>query len=107
MTAKTLWIAQTTVATAAEAERLARLMIDGRHAACVQVDDCVRSHYRWKGQIEAAAEWRLTFKTPSSHLARLREAILAAHPYETPEWIAWPLAEVSEAYLKWAQAQVD
>jgi len=43
-----------TCANQEEAERLARLLVDQRLAACVNVIPGLRSYYRWKGAVEAA-----------------------------------------------------
>ena len=49
---------------------------------------------------------RLTLLSDDRHVLRLKLAaleilILAAHPYETPEFVALPLTHGSPAYLKW------
>ena len=42
-----------TCASEAEAETLARSMVEQRLAACVNVIPHVRSYYRWKGALES------------------------------------------------------
>ena len=73
-----MFIAWTTVATRADAERL---------AACVQLDGPVVSHYRWQGRAERAEEFRLCFKCLLAQLPALEKQVLATHPYDTPEWL--------------------
>jgi periplasmic divalent cation tolerance protein len=43
----------TTCAEIADAERMARALVAGRFAACVNVVPRVRSFYHWKGEIES------------------------------------------------------
>ncbi len=97
-----MWIAWTTVATRADADRLARLAVEHRLAACAQVDGPITSTYWWKGQLEQGEEWRLTFKCMPDQLDLLERRIHSAHPYETPEWLAVRAEHVGEKYLNWA-----
>ena len=71
-------------------------------AACVQLNGPIQSVYKWKGKIETAHEWRLTFKVANTRFMALEAWLLKTHPYEVPEWIAVDAERVSEAYQKWA-----
>lgn len=90
-----------TCATDAEAEKLARLLVDARLAACVNVVPQMRSFYRWQGAVEASAEFLLVIKTSRALFDRVRTAIEQAHSYEVPEVIALPVVEGAPGYLKW------
>jgi len=82
-----MWIAWTTVAQRADAERLAADAVARGLAACVQIDGPLVSHYRWQGKPERAEEFRLCFKCLPAQLAALETHVLATHPYDTPEWL--------------------
>ncbi|MDP3068650.1 MAG: divalent-cation tolerance protein CutA [Opitutaceae bacterium] len=97
-----MFIAWTTVATRADAERLAAGAVAAGLAACVQVEGPIVSHYRWAGKVERSEEFRLTFKCLPARLAELERHVLAAHPYDTPEWLAVRAERVAEKYLSWA-----
>ncbi len=97
-------IAWTTVETPGQARELASATIEQGLAACVQISGPVESVYRWKGKIETASEWRLTFKCTDAAFPKLESFILRSHPYETPEWLAVNAAHVGEAYLRWAKS---
>lgn len=99
-----MFIAWTTVANRADADRLAATAIARNLAICVQIDGPITSHYRWQGQDERSEEFRLAFKCMPSHLAPLEEHVLATHPYETPEWVVVHAERVGEKYLSWAKA---
>ncbi len=96
----------TTTETKEEAERIARALVEGRLAACVQVDGPVSSVYRWKGSVEQAEEWRCTAKTRRSLFAEVARAIRREHTYEVPEIVASELVEGSPAYVKWLDEQL-
>lgn len=89
------------VATAEDAERLARLLVDRRLAACVNIVPGVSSVYRWKGQLEVASERLLVIKTRAERFDALRETLVSQHPYELPEVVALPLADGHAPYLAW------
>ena len=96
-----------TCASAEEAERLARRVIDERLAACVNVISSVRSFYRWKGAIEDAAEWLLIIKSTRDKFDALRTALESAHTYELPEVIAIPIVDGSPNYLSWIERELQ
>jgi len=99
-----VFIAWTTVALRADADRLAADALARHLAVCVQIEGPVMSHYRWQGQVEKAEEFRLTFKCIPTQLPALEAHVLAHHPYDTPEWLAVRADQVGEKYLSWAEA---
>jgi periplasmic divalent cation tolerance protein len=90
-----------------EAARLARHLVEQRVAACVNILPGVRSVYRWKGAIEEASEWVLTIKSRRDQFSALRAEIEKIHSYETPEIVAMPIVDGSEAYLAWIDKELD
>jgi periplasmic divalent cation tolerance protein len=91
----------------AEARRIARVVVEARLAACVNIlPGAVTSIYRWKGKVESAKERLLLIKTSRWRLAKLRAEIERLHSYEVPEFIALPIAAGSPAYLAWMEANL-
>jgi periplasmic divalent cation tolerance protein len=90
----------------AEAERLARLLVDRRLAACVSIVPRLRSFYRWNGAVESSEEWLLLIKSSRPLFERLRAALESAHSYEVPEVLALPVVDGAAAYLDWLQANL-
>lgn len=90
----------------AEAERLARQLIEERLAACVNIVAPVRSFYRWKGVVEDAVEWMLVIKTSRDLFERLRLSLEGAHSCELPEVLAIPVVEGSPTYLTWLESEL-
>jgi periplasmic divalent cation tolerance protein len=95
-----------TCAAEADAERLARALVDGRLAACVNVVPGVRSFYRWKGKIDCSEEFLLVVKTSRDLFPALCAEIERLHPYEVPELLALPVVAGAENYLSWFQANL-
>ena len=99
-----MFIAWTTVANRADADRLAIAAVAQNLALCVQVDGPIVSHYRWHGKDERSEEFRLMFKCLPERLAALEEQVTSRHPYDTPEWVVVRAGHVGEKYLSWAGA---
>jgi periplasmic divalent cation tolerance protein len=90
-----------TCATETDAERLARALVAGRLAACVNVVPGTRSFYHWKGEIESSAEFLLIIKTSRELFPALNAEMAKLHPYEVPELLALPVVDGAENYLSW------
>jgi periplasmic divalent cation tolerance protein len=83
--------------------RISRAAVKNGLAACATLIPEAHSIYRWKGKIETAHETVVTFKTTQDQLVALRTFVLKEHPYEVPEFIAWPVADGSPEYLAWVE----
>jgi periplasmic divalent cation tolerance protein len=91
----------TTTANKADAEKIARGLVERRLAACVQIAGPITSCYRWEGKIETAEEWQCTTKTRRDLYPQVESAIKELHPYQTPEILATQVVEGSTEYLEW------
>ena len=94
-------VALSTVATAEDADRIARELVARGLAACVNVVPGLVSTYRWKGEVQREGELLLVIKTRRERFDALRDALLSLHPYDVPELIALPIADGHAAYLAW------
>jgi periplasmic divalent cation tolerance protein len=88
------------------ARRLARLALEARLAACVNLVGGLESHYWWQGKLERGQEVLLILKTSRRRLAPLERLILANHPYDTAEFIACPLDHGAPRYLAWLHSSL-
>ena len=88
------------------AVRIAKKLVEGHIAACVNLVPRVRSFYRWQGKVEDATEWMLIVKTSRSRFEALRTVLEAAHSYELPEVLALPIVDGSPNYLAWLDTQL-
>lgn len=91
----------------AEAQKIARAVVEARLAACANVlGGPVQSIYRWKGKIETAKEVLVLVKSTRKRFAALEREIQRLHSYDTPEIIAVPIVEGSKAYLRWIDESI-
>ena len=89
----------------AAAEKLAKGLVEGRLAACVNAISGLTSFYRWQGKVEIDSEVQLLIKTRKGLFEELAAWIEANHPYEVPEIVALRAEQVSDGYLAWALGQ--
>jgi periplasmic divalent cation tolerance protein len=87
------------------AEAWARLLVEERLAACVNVLAPMVSVYRWKGVIERETERQIVIKTTEDRVSAVRTRLTALHPYELPEFIVVTVADGSAEYVKWVAEQ--
>ena len=90
-----------TAASAEEAAKIGRALVEARLAACANVVGPIRSIYRWQGAIEDAAEHLLLLKARAADVPALETQVRALHSYDVPEVLALPIRGGSAAYLAW------
>lgn len=83
------------------AATIARALLDEGLIACANLLPQVRSLYRWKGALCDEREVLLLLKAPAAQFERLRERIVALHPYEVPEVLRLEVDEGHRPYLDW------
>lgn len=89
----------------ASAEQLARLLVERRLAACVNLLPGARSFYRWEGTVHADVEVLAVAKTRSGRLGALVAAVREEHPFDLPCVVAYPASGGDAAYLDWVRAE--
>jgi periplasmic divalent cation tolerance protein len=95
-----------TCADAAEAEKIARRLVEAHLAACVNIVGGARSFYRWQGAIEEAQEFLLIVKSSRARFDALSAELDRLHSYEVPEIVALPVVEGSANYLNWLNGEL-
>lgn len=99
-----LLLVWTSVASRADADRLALSVVGQRLAACAQLS-AIDSVYRWQGALQAEGEFRILFKTTAARWPALEQALRAEHPYELPAIVAVPCAGALPAFADWVAAE--
>ena len=94
-------IVLTTTPDEREANDLARRIVEGKLAACVQILPKMTSVYFWEGKIQTEPEHLLLIKTLEEKFDELSSFIRENHSYDLPEVVAIEAEKVTEDYLKW------
>ncbi len=84
-----------------DGKKIAKILVENKIAACVNIIQNVISIYEWKGNIEEDSEYILLIKTTEEKSDLLIQKIQEIHSYETPEIIAFKIEKGSEKYLNW------
>ena len=90
-----------------EAANIARALVEGRFAACVNIVRNLRSIYSWQGKVEDESEVLMIVKTQKKLFHSLSQKVRELHSYSVPEIIALPIVDGSEDYLKWLKEVTD
>ena len=93
-------------ANAEEAERIGRIAVEERLAACLNILGPVRSIYRWQGKVESADEVAAILKTSQVEADALITRIAALHSYDVPCIVTWPIDKVLGSYADWVESNV-
>lgn len=93
-------------ANAEEAERIGRIVVEERLAACINILSPVRSIYRWKGAVESVDEIAAILKTSDAAADRLVARIAALHSYDVPCIATWPIEKILADYAAWVEDSV-
>jgi periplasmic divalent cation tolerance protein len=90
-----------TAGDAAEARRIARVVIEERLAACANILEGIRSVYWWEGEVQEGSEAVLIFKTTEECLPVLLARVKALHSYDCPCIEALPVVAGHQPFLDW------
>jgi periplasmic divalent cation tolerance protein len=83
-----------------DAGRIARLLVEEKLAACVQMMP-IDSVYRWQGNICQEGEILLLVKTRTALFDTVIARIKTEHPYEMPQIVALPFTAGFADYFAW------
>jgi periplasmic divalent cation tolerance protein len=83
------------------ADAIVGQLLADRLVACGQRLGPVVSRYWWDGAMERAEEWLVLLKTRADLAPAVIEAVVAAHPYDTPEVVALDVVGGAAGYLAW------
>jgi periplasmic divalent cation tolerance protein len=90
-----------TVPSQTEGERIGRMLVESKLAACVNIIPHLYSIYLWQGKIEEEGELLLIIKTMPDRLKNLIEKVKKIHSYDVPEILALPVIQGNQDYINW------
>ncbi len=90
-----------TAGDAQEAEKLVRVLIEKKLAACVNVIPKIKSFFYWENEVQSEEEVLLFGKTKESLVEELVEEVQNQHSYEVPCTITWNIEGGNKSFLDW------
>ena len=88
------------------ARDIAKILVEERLVACVNLIPQMESIYLWKEGIHNSHEVGGLMKTMESRVSVLETRLCQLHPYELPELIVLPVKGGLPAFLDWVSASV-
>lgn len=85
----------------AEAETIARALLEARLIACANLLPQAVSLYHWEGEIQQSEECILLAKTQQALVPEAFARAKALHSYACPCLVALPLNAVDAPFLQW------
>jgi len=96
-----------TTSSRGEAEKIARVLVEKKVAACVSISGPIKSMYWWDDKIEESEEYLLIVKTTRSKYEELERAISRVHSYQVPEILAIPIVSALKEYVEWLKEELE
>ncbi len=97
----------TTCGSKEDADKLARLLVEKRLAACAQVSGPITSFYWWEDKLQEDTEWQVKFKVLASNFEKAECLIKANHPYDLPQIIALPVERALSEFINWVAKETQ
>ena len=85
-----------------EGEKIGRLLVEKRLAACVNIIPAATSIFSWEGKLCKEKEVIILIKTEKGRLNKIINNIKKIHKYSVPEVIFIRIACGDKEYLDWA-----
>lgn len=85
----------------------ARLVVDRKLAACVNIYPKMMSVYNWEGQREEISEFAVFIKTRRTLVEAAIAVLWPVHPYSLPCFVVLPIEAGTADYLAWARTQTE
>lgn len=98
-------IVLTTASSKEEAEKIAKLLLDERLCACVQLMP-IESYFHWQGKVEHGAEVHLAIKSKRENYEKIEAMIKKNHSYKVPEILMLRIEDGYGGYLRWIDEEV-
>lgn len=92
-------IIQTTCPSKIEAKNIAKILIDEKLAACIQLSE-IESYYNWNDEFCCDDEVLVNIKTKKENFNKIKSRIKELHSYDVPEIIGIDINTSSKKYLK-------
>jgi len=85
----------------------ARMLVDKKLAACVNIFPPMTSVYLWEDKREESGEVAVLIKTRRALVDQAVAAAWETHSYEVPCFVVLPIEAGSSDYLAWVRAQTE
>ena len=96
-----------TTETEIEAENLAKVLVEERLAACVNIIGPSTSIYQWKDELKKSKEFIGIAKTSSRNVKKSMKRLIEFHSYECPSAIVIDIETGNNEFISWIHKNVN
>lgn len=93
-------IVYTTTKNKKEAQKIAKLLIKEKLAACCNIFK-IESYFVWEKKLEKTKEWAIFIKTKNSLFEKVKNKIKEIHSYSLPCIISFLIEKGEKSFLQW------
>lgn len=90
-----------------EAKKLAKILVEERLAACVNVVPKIVSFFYWDGETQSEEETLIIGKTRTVLVDKLVETVKQHHSYDVPCIVTWKLDKGNPEFLNWINEETS
>jgi periplasmic divalent cation tolerance protein len=90
-----------------DAEPMAKMLVQERVCACVNIITGVKSIFWWEGKVDETQEAILVIKTKDALFGKLKNIVKNNHPYKVPEIISFKIDQINQEYLDWVNREAN
>lgn len=89
------------------AEEIARILVDEKLAACVNIYPAIKSLYKWQGGFCSESEIVVLAKTEAKLVPELMTRVKELHSYECPAMLSLTVDEAYKPYEAWINSELQ
>ena len=90
-----------------ESKKIAKILLQEKLAACVNIVPHITSIYLWNELIEEDSESIMFVKTRSELVEKIINRVQEVHTYEIPCILQITVKKGSKKYLEWIESELD
>ncbi|MCE5213794.1 MAG: divalent-cation tolerance protein CutA [Methanobacterium sp.] len=90
-----------------ESEKIAKILLEEKLVACINIIPQIKSLYLWEGQIEKDNESIVLAKTRADKIDKVIKRVEEIHSYQTPCILEFTVKKGSKEYLQWMEKELD
>ena len=90
-----------------QAQDLARLLVESRAAACVNLIPNVTSVFHWDQALQMESEILLIIKTAAEQVPEVQALLEKHHSYEVPEIVELDGEVLHQPYMEWVRESLS